>query len=140
MRDDHPAQPAGFERGLPPHHEGDTSRVLQLVDRLSAELLVKRRPGPVFRLTQTAAVTTRSLPALKAFLDGERNLRNGKPDTAIAGFQRAITEGSTFSLASESELTCSLSQSSSGNDESLEARVVTRRVSLKQCAPGQRIR
>ncbi|HEX6048440.1 MAG TPA: serine/threonine-protein kinase, partial [Gemmatimonadaceae bacterium] len=27
--------------------EGDTAQVLQLVDRLSAELLVKRRPGPV---------------------------------------------------------------------------------------------
>jgi eukaryotic-like serine/threonine-protein kinase len=79
--------------------EGDTAQVLQLVDRLSAELMVKRRPGPVFRLTQTAAVTTRSLPALKAFLDGERNLRNGKPDTAIAGFQRAIAEDSTFALA-----------------------------------------
>jgi serine/threonine-protein kinase len=79
--------------------EGDTAQVLQLVDRLSAELMVKRRPGPVFRLTQTAAVTTRSLPALKAFLEAERTLRNGQPDTAIAGFQRAIAEDSTFALA-----------------------------------------
>jgi serine/threonine-protein kinase len=79
--------------------EGDTAQVLQLIDRLSAELMVKRRPGPVFRLTQTAAVTTRSLPALKAFLDGERNLRNGKPDTAIAAFQHAIAEDSAFALA-----------------------------------------
>ena len=79
--------------------EGDTTQVLQLVDRLSAELMVKRRPGPVHRLTQTAAVTTRSLPALRAFLEAERNLRNGKPDTAIAGFQRAIEEDSTFALA-----------------------------------------
>jgi eukaryotic-like serine/threonine-protein kinase len=79
--------------------EGDTTQVLQLVDRLSAELMVKRRPGPVFRLTQTAAVTTRSLPALRAFLEAERHLRNGKPDTAIAGFQRAIEEDSTFALA-----------------------------------------
>jgi len=79
--------------------EGDTTQVLQLVDRLSAELMVKRRPGPVHRLTQTAAMTTRSLPALRAFLEAERNLRNGKPDTAIAGFQRAIEEDSTFALA-----------------------------------------
>ena len=79
--------------------EGDTAQVLQLVDRLSAELVVNRRPGPVYRLTQTAAVTTRSLPALKSYLEGERNLRNGKPDTAIAGFQRAIAEDSTFALA-----------------------------------------
>jgi len=79
--------------------EGDTTQVLQLVDRLSAELMVKRRPGPVHRLTQTAAMTTRSLPALRAFLEAERNLRNGKPDTAIAGFQRAIEADSTFALA-----------------------------------------
>jgi tetratricopeptide (TPR) repeat protein len=79
--------------------EGDTTQVLQLVDRLSAELMVKRLPGPVHRLTQTAAMTTRSLPALRAFLEAERNLRNGKPDTAIAGFQRAIEEDSTFALA-----------------------------------------
>jgi serine/threonine-protein kinase len=79
--------------------EGDTAQVLQLIDRLSAELMVKRRPGPVYRLTQTAAVTTRSLPALKEFLEAERNLRNGKPDSAIAGFQRAIAEDSTFALA-----------------------------------------
>jgi hypothetical protein len=79
--------------------EGDTAQVLQLVDRLSAELVVNRRPGPVYRLTQTAAVTTRSLSALKSYLEGERNLRNGKPDTAIAGFQRAIAEDSTFALA-----------------------------------------
>ena len=79
--------------------EGDMTQVLQLVDRLSAELMVKRRPGPVHRLTQTAAVTTRSLPALRAFLEAERSLRNGKPDTAIAGFQRAIEEDSTFALA-----------------------------------------
>ena len=79
--------------------EGDTAQVLQLVDRLSAELMVKRRPGPVYRLTQTAAVTTRSLPALRAYLEAERDLRNGKPDTAIAGFQRAVAEDSTFALA-----------------------------------------
>jgi serine/threonine-protein kinase len=79
--------------------EGDTAQVFQLVDRLSAELMVKRRPGPVFRLTQTAAVTTRSLPALRAFLEAERDLRNGKPDSAIAGFQRAIEEDSAFALA-----------------------------------------
>jgi len=79
--------------------EGDTTQVLQLVDRLSAELMVQRRPGPVHRLTQTAALTTRSLPALRAFLEAERNLRNGKPDTAIAGFQRAIEEDSGFALA-----------------------------------------
>ncbi|MDF2773988.1 MAG: protein kinase [Geminicoccaceae bacterium] len=53
----------------------------------------------MLKLTQTAAVTTRSLPALRAYLEAERDLRNGKPDTAIAGFQRAVAEDSTFALA-----------------------------------------
>jgi len=79
--------------------EGDTAQLLDLVDRLAADLLVKRRPGAVHRLTQTAALTTSSLPALKAFLTGERTLRAGKMDSAIAAYQHAIAEDSTFALA-----------------------------------------
>ena len=79
--------------------EGDTTEVLELVDRLSAGLLANRRRGPAFRLTETAARTSRSLPALKAFLDAERDLRLGKLDSAVAGFQRAVAEDSTFALA-----------------------------------------
>src|ERR1043166_8739721 len=79
--------------------EGDTTEVLQLVDRLSANLLASGRRGPAFRLTETAARTSRSLPALKVYLDAERDLRLGKLDSAVAGFQRAVAEDSTFALA-----------------------------------------
>ena len=79
--------------------EGDTSRLLELVDRLAADLLVKRRPSAAYRLTQTAALTTRSLPALKAFLNAEQLLRGRALDSAIAGYQRAIAEDSSFALA-----------------------------------------
>src|SRR5207245_10135615 len=79
--------------------EGETTEVLQLVDRLSADLLANRRRGPAFRLTETAARTTRSLAALKAYLDGPRDLRLGKLDSAIGGFQHAIAEDSSFALA-----------------------------------------
>ncbi|HEV8355943.1 MAG TPA: serine/threonine-protein kinase [Gemmatimonadales bacterium] len=79
--------------------EGDTTEVLQLVDRLSADLLANRRRGPAFRLTETAARTSRSLPALKVYLDAERDLRLGKLDSAVAGFQRAVGEDSSFALA-----------------------------------------
>jgi serine/threonine-protein kinase len=78
--------------------EGDTTQVFELVDRLAADLLVKRRRGPVFRLSETAALTTRSLPALKAYLGAEHDLRAAKLDSAIAGFQRAAAEDSTFAL------------------------------------------
>jgi serine/threonine-protein kinase len=82
--------------------EGDSTQLFDLVDRLSAQLLVKRGPGS--RLTETAAVTTRSLVALKAYLDGERRLRAAslqrpRLDSAITMFQRAVTEDSTFGLA-----------------------------------------
>jgi tetratricopeptide (TPR) repeat protein len=50
-------------------------------------------------LAQTAAVTTRSLPALKAYLDAERNLRGARYDSAISGYQRAIEMDSSFALA-----------------------------------------
>ena len=79
--------------------EGDTTEVLQLVDRLSADLVASGRRGPASRLTETAARTSRSLPALKAYLDAERDLRLGKLDSAVAGFQRAVAEDSTFALA-----------------------------------------
>jgi eukaryotic-like serine/threonine-protein kinase len=81
--------------------EGDTTQLFQLVDRLSADLLAGRGRGLSSRLMQSAAVTTRSLPALKHYLMGEQHLRGGEGsfDSAIAGFQRAIADDSTFALA-----------------------------------------
>ena len=79
--------------------EGDTANLLQLVDQLAADLLVQRRPRAAHRLTQTAALTTHSLPALKSFLNAERQLRAGRSDSAIAGYQRALAEDTTFALA-----------------------------------------
>src|SRR3990172_6030529 len=79
--------------------EGDTTQLFELVDRLSAQLLLARRRGPAILRAPTAALTTHSLPALKVYLDAERALRAGKVDSAIAGFQRAGLEDSTFALA-----------------------------------------
>lgn len=81
--------------------EGDTTQLFQLVDRLSGDLLVGRGRGLSSRLMQSAALTTSSLRALKDYLEGERNLRGGEGefDSAIAGFQRAVAEDSSFALA-----------------------------------------
>jgi TolB-like protein len=46
-----------------------------------------------------AAVTTRSLPALRAFLDGERGVTEYRWPDAAEAFGRAIQEDSTFWLA-----------------------------------------
>nr|MBA3343852.1 protein kinase [Gemmatimonadales bacterium] len=79
--------------------EGDSSRLFKLVDQLTAQLLVGWGQGQGARLARTAALTTPSLPALKAYLDAERNLRAARYDSAIAGFQRAVEVDSSFALA-----------------------------------------
>jgi tetratricopeptide (TPR) repeat protein len=79
--------------------DGDTSDVFGLVDRLGAQLLVGRRQGPSSRITQLAAVTTRSLPALKAYLEGETAMRVNAFETAEDAFRRAIAADSGFALA-----------------------------------------
>jgi serine/threonine-protein kinase len=78
---------------------GDTTQLFELVDRLAGDLMVRQRRGPGSRLLQTAAVTTQSLPALKAYLDAEQHLRRGEFDSAFAGFQGAVQLDSTFALA-----------------------------------------
>jgi tetratricopeptide (TPR) repeat protein len=78
--------------------EGPTDRVFELVDSLAAQL-VAGWSGQESRLTAIAAVTTRSLPALKAYLDGESAFRAGNFDAAVDGFQRAVSEDSLFALA-----------------------------------------
>jgi eukaryotic-like serine/threonine-protein kinase len=79
--------------------EGDSTALFDLVDRLSAQLLVSGDRSQGARLAQTAAVTTSSLPALKAYLDAERNLRAAQFDSAVAGFQSATALDSSFALA-----------------------------------------
>ena len=79
--------------------EGDSASLFELVDRLTAQLLVGRGEGQGARLARTAALTSRSLPALKHYLDAERHLRAAQYDSAIAGFQRAVEVDSGFALA-----------------------------------------
>jgi len=79
--------------------EGDSAEFFALVDRLSAELLAERPQGPGFRLLRTAAFTTRSLPALKAYLKAEQHFRAVRLDSAIAGFRAAVDDDTAFALA-----------------------------------------
>jgi eukaryotic-like serine/threonine-protein kinase len=79
--------------------EGDSAALFDLVDQLSAQLLVSGDRGQGARLAQTASLTTGSLPALKAYLDGERNLRAAQFDSAVARFQAAKDLDGSFALA-----------------------------------------
>jgi tetratricopeptide (TPR) repeat protein len=69
------------------------------VDRLAGQLLGGLSAGPFEQLTRIAATTTASLPALKAYLEGERHFRAGRFEEAERAFRQATTEDSTFALA-----------------------------------------
>ncbi|HEX8210507.1 MAG TPA: BTAD domain-containing putative transcriptional regulator [Longimicrobium sp.] len=79
--------------------EGARDSLPRLVDRLVAQLLAGRLSGPRARLQRTAVLTTPSVPALKAYLQGESALRAGHYDAAKAALQRAVEEDTTFALA-----------------------------------------
>ncbi len=78
---------------------GEAAQLFQLVDDLTAKLLASSYAGPRERLTRTAAITTHSIPALKAYLVGESHLRAGRYGPSVEAFQRAVNEDSTFALA-----------------------------------------
>lgn len=85
--------------GTPLIIEGTTDELFAIVDRLSAQILGATRKGQDARLSQTAAVTTSSLPALRKYLQGEEHYRRTQYDSAIASFSDAVVVDSTFALA-----------------------------------------
>ena len=80
--------------------DGPADSVLGLVDRLSVALLrdVWRSREPLPSL-QIASLTTDSLAALRAYLEGEQAYRRLAFDSALAAYTRAIEVDSTFALA-----------------------------------------
>jgi DNA-binding SARP family transcriptional activator/TolB-like protein len=90
------------ERDRPVAHavvEGDTSELFDIVDRLTTELLAEGQPQASGRLARVAAGTTSSLDALKRYLTGERELREGRYVPAQDAFRAAIALDSSFALA-----------------------------------------
>ncbi len=80
--------------------DGHPDSLLSLVDGLSLELLreiwLARAPIPNLRVS---AITTGSLEALRAYLEGQQYYRRSQWDRAIAAFQRAVEADSSFALA-----------------------------------------
>jgi tetratricopeptide (TPR) repeat protein len=73
-----------------------TDSVNQLLDRFVGQLLV-RQSGVTE--TSIAAVTSQSLPAIRAYLTGRSAYRHADEDKAIESFSRALDIDSTFALA-----------------------------------------
>jgi tetratricopeptide (TPR) repeat protein len=78
---------------------GRAEEVFEVVDDLAADLLAELGTGPAARVRRIAAVTTNSLPALKAYLEGERAYRLGQYQDATEDFQRAVALDTAYALA-----------------------------------------
>jgi tetratricopeptide (TPR) repeat protein len=76
--------------------EGPPDSLAQLVDQVAARLLASVSGEGEERLGK---LTSTSLPALRAYLDGNAKLRRGQAFTAAADFGRALDHDSTFALA-----------------------------------------
>ncbi len=90
---------AGLEQSVQAAAEGDPGEFYELVDELTAQLLVGLQGGPGGRLVHVASLTTDSLAALKVYLKGQIELRAGRLESAFTAFQRAIEIDSSFALA-----------------------------------------
>jgi len=76
-----------------------TERMDQLVDSLTVRVLRELGRTRAIGLVRSAPLGSPSLPALKAFLQGEQFLRRSEWDSSLAYHQRAIGLDSGFTLA-----------------------------------------
>ena len=80
--------------------EGPTDSVLALADGLALKLLHgiwrSKEPLPSAR---SSAITSTSMEAIRAYLDGEKWYRRGRWDSAQVAFERAVHADSTFAIA-----------------------------------------
>lgn len=75
---------------------GDTRHMDRLADSLTVALLRELARKHDIVAVRTASLRATSLPALKAFLEGERLYRRGSWDSAQAAYRRALGHDSTF--------------------------------------------
>jgi len=73
--------------------------VFELVDDLVRQLLASRSQSLGGHLTRLGAMTTESLPALRAYLDGERLFRRGRAHDSRAAYAAAAERDPAFALA-----------------------------------------
>jgi tetratricopeptide (TPR) repeat protein/TolB-like protein len=76
-----------------------TDDLFSAVDQLAALLVAEREAGVGSARTRTAALTTTSLDALKAYIAGERAFRSGSYLPAVESFSQAVTADTSFALA-----------------------------------------
>jgi tetratricopeptide (TPR) repeat protein len=78
---------------------GEVAKAFDVVDELAIGLLGELGGGSSARSRRVAAVTTSSLPALRAYLDGSTAFQNGDFRSSVAAFQKAVELDPGFALA-----------------------------------------
>ena len=78
---------------------GDVTKAFDLVDELAIGLLAGEGRALSGTSPRVAAVTTSSLPALKAYLDGESAFQNGDFGASVEAFRKAVALDADFALA-----------------------------------------
>ncbi len=79
--------------------ERDTTKYLDLVNKLTSDIIAGRTNAPPERYTNIAARTTLSMEALKAYIQGEKEFKAGNFPLAYEKFTNALMEDSTFAMA-----------------------------------------
>jgi tetratricopeptide (TPR) repeat protein len=79
--------------------EGEAAELFNLVDQLTTQLLAGQSFAPSTEMRRIAAVTTNSLPAFKAYLEGENAVDEGDFEAATMALQRAVEIDTAFALA-----------------------------------------
>ena len=80
--------------------EGPPDSILTLVDRLGMRVLaIVFQDDPDLPAIDLAGVTTSSLPALKAYLEGEVSFRRTELTAAVEAWERAVRADTLFALA-----------------------------------------
>lgn len=79
--------------------EARAAELFDMVDNLAARLLAGLVNSPYNRTKRLAAITTQSLPALKAFLVGESRFRAGDYQEALQSYEEAVSHDPGFALA-----------------------------------------
>ena len=79
--------------------EGREDEITSLVDRLTVDLLRSVWEGDDVPDVRVSAITTTSLPALRAYLEGEQAFRRSQFVEAQAAFAAAVEADSAFAIA-----------------------------------------
>ncbi|HYV85813.1 MAG TPA: protein kinase [Patescibacteria group bacterium] len=79
--------------------QGDAGGIFEMVDDLTTQILASRGGGPESRFTRIAALATGSFTALKAYLEGEAEMRAMRREPAIEAYRRSVAADPAFALA-----------------------------------------